>query len=169
MWTIVNSLHTRRLFGWNSPTDSWEKVKNVKSLQTDGRADRYTDRRVSRKVHFSFQLRWINKSRGKDFYGIHYYMLVWRQRKNNKKKNESFRHRTLSIKNPGILCHFSTLADLYTRLGDRVRVWALGLSLFRVSLEVHNWRRPPWGGTTPCTALNTMSQAKITQYKEKIY
>ena len=72
---------------------------------------------------------------------------------------------TLSMKNPGMLLQVSTFLDLYTRWGSLVRVWAEGLSLFRVSEEYHSSRRPPWGGTTPSTALNTMSQANESTYK----
>ena len=51
-------------FGWNWLSGSGEEDENVKSLQTDGRTDRLTDRqtdngrKVIRKAHLSFQLRW---------------------------------------------------------------------------------------------------------------
>ena len=48
IWTNLNPLHLRMLcakFGWNWFSGSGEEDENVKSLQTDGRTDRQTDRR----------------------------------------------------------------------------------------------------------------------------
>ena len=62
IWTNLNALYPRMLcakFGWNWPGGSGEEDENVKSLQTDGRTDRQTDRRkVIRKANLSFQL-WL--------------------------------------------------------------------------------------------------------------